>query len=406
MNRDAEVNRRLFLRALGLGAASLISPIACSDSERYGEADIKKLADQKRQEKELAGKGPYGSQRFRGYRGLSELPYFELDTNQNLRCIVEGLPPIVDFHAHLGMSFLFAPKIDLLRKTERVVHFLDCDATQPGCELDLDVYINANFTEDDLASLNSESLAQGTWGSAAAATHTIPNLVAEMNAMGIQRSVVLPISLGLPFNDDSSALWSEAIETSDYANRLLPGATVHPRDPDALESLRLQIARGASALKLHPAVQRFYPDTPELRPIYEECAKAGLPVFFHGGRAGIEPEYTHRFTLIRHYEGAVAAYPEVQFVLGHAGARDVADAIPFAQKYPNIWLDTHGQGVSTLGQLIDEVGAQRLLFGTDWPFYHLGASLAKVLIVTENAPEDRWAILSGNAEKLLGQEGL
>jgi len=354
----------------------------------------------------MAGKGPYGEQRFQGYRGLAELPYFELDESGKLRCIVEDLPPIIDFHTHLGMSFLFAPKIDLLAKTERVLHFLDCDARQPGCELDLDVYINANFTEDDLESLNSESLAQGTWGSRAAATHTIPNLIAEMNSMGVQRSVVLPISLGLPFNDESSALWAEAIENSGYGDRLLPGATVHPRDPDALESLRRQIARGASAVKLHPAVQRFYPDMPELQPIYEECGKAGLPVFFHGGRAGIEPEYTHRFTLIRHYEGAVAAHPEVQFVLGHSGARDVADAIPFAQKHPNVWLDIHGQGVSVLRQLINEVGSHRLIFGTDWPFYHLATSLAKVLIVTEGAPDERSAILNRNAEALLAQEGL
>jgi predicted TIM-barrel fold metal-dependent hydrolase len=181
---------------------------------------------------------------------------------------------------------------------------------------------------------------------------------------------------------------------------------VHPRDPNALESLRAQVARGASALKLHPAVQRFYPDTPELEPIYAECGKIGLPVFFHGGRAGIEPEYTHRYTLIRHYEGAVAAHPEVRFVLGHAGARDVADAIPFAQKHRNVWVDIHGQGVSVLRELIDRVGAHRLLFGSDWPFYHLGASLAKVLIVTEGSPEARSAILHGNAASLLAGEGL
>lgn len=400
------MDRRSFLKTLGLGAASLVGPPACDSPERYLDSDIERLAEQKRREKEQSGKGPYGVQRYSGYRGLAELPYFELDANNDLRCIVEDLPPIIDFHAHLGMSFLFAPTIDWLARTERVRHFLDCDATNPGCEFDLDVYVNANFREDDLATLNWESVAQATWGSGAAATHTIPNLIREMDAMGIERAVLLPISLGLPFNDDSSALWSAAVEASGLGERLLPGATVHPRDPNALESPRAQVARGASALKLHPAVQRFYPDTPELEPIYAECGKIGLPVFFHGGRAGIEPEYTHRYTLIRHYEGAVAAHPEVRFVLGHAGARDVADAIPFAQKHRNVWVDIHGQGVSVLRELIDRVGAHRLLFGSDWPFYHLGASLAKVLIVTEGSPEVRSAILHGNAASLLAGEGL
>jgi predicted TIM-barrel fold metal-dependent hydrolase len=42
-----------------------------------------------------------------------------------------------------------------------------------------------------------------------------------------------------------------------------------------------------------------------------------------------------------------------------------------------------------------------LLFGTDWPFYHLGATLAKVLLVTRERPDARDAILRGNALRLL-----
>ena len=89
-------------------------------------------------------------------------------------------------------------------------------------------------------------------------------------------------------------------------------------------------------------------------------------------------------------------------MLGHAGARDVADAIPLAKRYPNVWLDIHGQGVTKLNELIERVGSQRLLYGTDWPFYHLAATLAKVLLVTEGRPDVRRAILRGNAERLLG----
>jgi predicted TIM-barrel fold metal-dependent hydrolase len=54
-----------------------------------------------------------------------------------------------------------------------------------------------------------------------------------------------------------------------------------------------------------------------------------------------------------------------------------------------------------LARLIDEVGADRLLFGSDWPFYHLAATLAKILIVTEGRPAARHAILRGNADRLL-----
>ena len=63
--------------------------------------------------------------------------------------------------------------------------------------------------------------------------------------------------------------------------------------------------------------------------------------------------------------------------------RGLAEAIPLAQRYPNAWLDVHGQGVSALRELVERVDGGRLLFGSDWPFYHLASGLAKVLIVTQ-----------------------
>ena len=395
MNLDRRTFSKLLL------AAPLFAVPGCRDDARYTGADAARLEAQRREERARSGTGPYGRQRFRGYRGLADLPYFELDGRGRLRCTVEDLPPVFDVHAHLGMALLFAPEIDLLARTDRVRHFLDCDATEPGCELDLDVYLNANFTPETLRALRWEVVGQFTWGSAAARTQTIPNLLDEMDATGVHRALILPIAFGVPFRDALTERFLEAIAASKAGDRLIPGASVHPRDPDRLARLRDYAQRGARAVKLHPAAQRFYPDAPEAMEIYAECGRLGLVVVFHAGRAGIEPAYTHTFTLMRNYEPMLQRFPEVQFVLGHAGARDVADAIPLAQRYRNAWLDIHGQGVTTLHELIETVGSDQLLFGTDWPFYHIAATLAKVLIVTEGRPDVRDGILRGNADRLL-----
>src|SRR5512139_152434 len=134
--------------------------------------------------------------------------------------------------------------------------------------------------------------------------------------------------------------------------------------------------------------------------IYAECELLGLPVIFHCGRSGIEPEFTRPYALMRRYVPAIETFPQVQFVLGHAGARDVAAAIPLAQRHGNVWLEIAGQGVTQLHELVAQVGAEKLLFGTDWPFYPLAATLAKVLLVTEKQPATRTAILRGNAERV------
>jgi predicted TIM-barrel fold metal-dependent hydrolase len=395
-----DLQRRKLLA--GLAATPLAIAAGCGETARYTQADALALDDQRIRDREQAGKGPFGDQRYQGYLGLSDLPYFELDDSGTLRCVVADLPPVLDIHAHLGMALLFAPRIDLQARHERALHLLDWEEEDTEAVLDLDMYINGNFTPSDLRDMRFEAVTQLLWGSRKAQTHTIPNLIAEMDATKVTHSVILPVDFGLPFGDNLTDRFMQAIEESGEQDRLIPGASVHPSDSEAPEKLARYAAAGARMVKLHPAMGRFFPDDEAMFPIYRACDELGLPVIFHGGRAGIEPEAMHQYTLMRHYEGAFRAFPNVQFVLGHAGARDAEDAITLAARHPNLWFDSHGQGVTMLARMLDEIGPDRLLFGTDWPFYHLASALAKVLIVTEDRPADRVAVLYGNAARLLG----
>ncbi len=399
-----KIKRRYFLGLAGLaGVGGLLSLRGCDGfSERYTQEEYEALIAQKLRERERSGTGPFGPQRYSGYRGLAELPWYELNAEGCLILVDDSVPAAIDVHAHLGMAMLFAPDLDLQARTPRVEYMLDCDATDPGCPLDLDVYINANFSDAALRRLQLLSVSQLLWGGGAAATHTIPNLLSEMNDCRVEKAQILPIAWDLPFGDDLTAGWMAEIDKAGVRSRLLVGGSVVPGDPDAPEQLRAQAAKGVSMIKLHPPMQQFFPDDAAMTPIYETCGELGLPILFHGGRAGIEPEMMHKYAVMRHYEGAIRDFPKVQFVMGHAGARDVDGAIPLAQKYDNLWLGIHGQGVTKLDQLIREVGSDRLLFGTDWPFYHLAATQAKVLLVTEGKPDARYAILRGNAERLFG----
>ena len=219
MRRD----RRSFLKLLASSPG--LTLLSCTDESRYSREDAAGLEAQQRQEKERSGSGPYGPQRYRGYRGLAELPWFELDASGRLRCIAEDLPPVLDIHAHLGMSLLLAPEVDLLARTPRVRHLLDCDRERPGCPLDLDVYINANFTPADLDELRRSAVAQFLWGSEAAQTHTIPNLLEEMDALRVQQAVILPIAFGLPFGDDLTERWMAAIAEHGSGDRHSAGTS-------------------------------------------------------------------------------------------------------------------------------------------------------------------------------------
>ena len=403
------IERRRFLKLLGRSALGL-TLAGCGPSipaERYTEADREAIADQRAHERQASGTGPYGPLRFRGYRGLADLRWFEVDEAGVLRCseryLEEGIPRAIDFHAHLGMSVLFEPELDLQAKTERVFHLLDCDGTDPGCELDLDVYINANFSDAALEKLERVTLTQGLWGSEIVRSQTIPNLVAEMDAMRVERSVILPIVLGLPFGDNLTGKWRAAIAEAKAEERLIAGISVHPRDPGAFDDLERLAREGGRIVKLHPPIQRFFPDAPEAMKVYEAAQALDLTIFFHGGRAGIGPSSTDPFALPRHYQAAFENFPRLRFVLGHAGARDGAEMLELGHRYANVWFGTHGQSVTHLEKMIQKTGGQRLVFGTDWPFYHIAASLAKILIVTDRPERTsiRDALLRTNALELL-----
>ena len=409
MQQPISVSRRRFIRSAGLaGSGALLT--ACSgdaDDPRYTAADRAALQQQREREQAEAGRGLYGPQVYRGYRGLAELPWFSLNGTGKLVCHDDRVPRAIDVHAHLGISVLLAPDVNLQATPERVRHLLDCDDQDPGCALDLDVYANGNFTEERLRALRWSTISQGLWGSRFAETQTIPGLIDEMDAMRVAHAFVLPIKTGMPFGDDLTERWRQGIAQSGAGGRLVAGQSVHPRSDSSVAELREHAGNGARLVKLHPTVQSFYPDDPAVMPLYEEAQQLGVVVFFHGGRAGIEPESRHRYALPRHYEAVLADFPNLQVILGHAGARDGEAMLELALRYDNAWLGVHGQSVSRLEDIIRRTDGQRLLFGTDWPFYHIGMSLAKVLLCTEQPGRGRIRenILRNNALNLFPELG-
>jgi predicted TIM-barrel fold metal-dependent hydrolase len=82
-----------------------------------------------------------------------------------------------------------------------------------------------------------------------------------MDAMGIRRTVLLPIMMGVSLHDDSPNEYVDAVATCGAPDRFLTFGSVHPEDPDKLTKLRAQAGRGVRGLKLHPTMQRFYPDS-------------------------------------------------------------------------------------------------------------------------------------------------
>ena len=230
-------------------------------------------------------------------------------------------------------------------------------------------------------------------------THTAPNLAREMADVGVRVSVLLPIELPrLSWNAETY------LEVTRGRSDLVSLGSVHPFGRRPLDRLAHQKSLGARGVKIHPAVQLVPADHPRAMAIYRTCADLSLPVLWHCGPVGIEPAAGRWCSQLKHYWGAVRENPDTTFVLGHSGALQMGLALELANSYPNVWLELASQSVSNVRTILERGPEDRIVFGTDWPFYHQAFGLVKVLIAAGDRLELRHRVLWENAARLFGLE--
>jgi predicted TIM-barrel fold metal-dependent hydrolase len=295
-------------------------------------------------------------------------------------------------HTHLALSYALPNRVDLFKEHDRTEHYLPLER-----ELDLDVYINKNFTPNDLKRLRRDLTLKSMTGSGMRATHTAPNLGREMSELSITASVLLPIDF--PWLSRNAERYLDVAEKREDIVSL---GSVHPFASEPRARLERQKAAGARGIKVHPAVQMIAPDHPRAMKIYAICGELGLPVLFHCGPVGIEPKRGRELSQVKHYWRAVADNPETLFVLGHSGALQMDLALDLCQRYENVYLESSSQSLTNVRRIIDEAPEGRVMFGSDWPFYHQAAPLAKVLLATEGKPKARAEVLWDNAARVFG----
>jgi uncharacterized protein len=206
------------------------------------------------------------------------------------------------------------------------------------------------------------------------------------------------LAIDFPALSDNAGAWLRAAAGH---GRFVVYGSVHPYRPGLERALDRQVALGARGIKLHPAVQNVLPADRRALRLYALCARRRLPVFFHCGPVGIENRLGRWLSQVRHYRRAIEGNPETTFVLGHTGALQVDEAIELACGHGNVYVDISCQSLAALRRILDRVDPRRILFGSDWPFYHQAIPLAKLLIATEGREGLRRRVLHDNAAGLL-----
>lgn len=329
--------------------------------------------------------------KFENVKDLVKLPYFKINSENKL-ILKKGLvKKIVDFHTHLGWYYLLADPVDLTKKSKTSHYFPEKGAAfnlERYSALDFSLYTKRNCRNQIIKSLYDKD--------SFSSTHTVPNILEEMDRMGVSQALVHPIDYPAVTTNTTHLL--NSLKNN---KRLISFMSIHPlqRNKEALV-LRFK-KRGALGIKLHPTFQLFRPTNRFAMEIYELAAKHNLPILFHTGFSPLMPKFFRRFVDFSEFEKIVESFPNTTFVLGHSAISEFERAARLGKKHNNVYLELSGQPPSDIKKIIKIMGDDKLFFGTDWPFYPIAISLAKVLLATEKNNKSRNKILFKNAEKLL-----
>jgi predicted TIM-barrel fold metal-dependent hydrolase len=98
---------------------------------------------------------------------------------------------------------------------------------------------------------------------------------------------------------------------------------------------------------------------------------------------------------------AARHFPQVPFVLGHFGLADLSwECFAAADLSANVHVDTTSNPmVRVLGEWVDRFGAERMLWGSDFPFYNVEYERLKVDYISAST-RNRELISSENAARL------
>jgi predicted TIM-barrel fold metal-dependent hydrolase len=204
---------------------------------------------------------------------------------------------------------------------------------------------------------------------------------------------------------------------------LLPFVTVHPGimapEEAAAHVAGLADDRGARGLKLHTIGLRLHPDDPWLAPTLEVLAERRMPVVAHSG----PDRHGAGFSRPGAFAPVLEAHPGLPLVLAHLGGAAWRETAAVAEAYPHAlfdlceivaWTDATGGArpgaegwgaaptAAELVVLIRRIGPERVLFGSDFPWYDPADTVAEVLALPGLGDEERAAILGGNAARVLG----
>lgn len=250
-------------------------------------------------------------------------------------------------------------------------------------------------------------------------------LIKEMDAAGIDKTVVLPIDYGIGLGEPDITIEELNHKYRDMADRhegrLIWFAGIDPRREYAVDLLKQLIDEGAQGLKLQQACG-FYPTDKETYRLMQIMSDHELPVLFHCSH--MIPPFKSKYCEPRYIDELSIDFPRLKIIAGHLGtAMAYREWVPILKTRNNVFGDISlwqeqakrdiGKFCQAVRDLLDHVGYDKVLFGSDTPASRGQMSVADWVTLWQDLPEksrggvefseaEISGIMGGNAQAAFG----
>ena len=277
-------------------------------------------------------------------------------------------------------------------------------------------------------------------------TWTPEQRLADMDSLGVDVHVLSTGASFYNYDRDADTVTKMSREANDYVSQLTKD---HPTRFAGLANLPMQDVR-ASVAELERSMTQLglkgamigdhvngktY-DDPEFLPLWKAAEELGAVILIHQGGQTVVTHRSNKYHLPNSignladrtvtfasfvYGGVMDKHPDLRICLSHGGgyvcfgigrmdrgwqvrseARENIQ-LPPSTYLRNFYYDCLTHSEPALRMLIDTVGVDRVLFGSDWPFdMAIDWPVAWLLGLESLTQDEKEAILWKNLEELLG----
>lgn len=280
-------------------------------------------------------------------------------------------------------------------------------------------------------------------------------LIAEMDNAGVEKAILISYEMKDTkwcFSMYGKDLLFRRVINKEYfvhAYLKYPGRFIwftygfDPNNRNYLDIIKEDISNGARGIKLFPSITGFAMDDERLLPLFKYCEKEKLPVILANEYWNYleRPPHTNDFSKYCAPIHKIIEEYEINWLMAHLGCFNWTEEFPhpygsvrrdeifknleeFAKlvAHPNVWTQNafiigyfrdeeypYPTAHKLFKGLIDEIGIEKFIFATDWPWTERFCKYKQMVEMIKNADylteEDKDKFFSKNVSDYLGPAG-